>query len=175
MRSEHWMIPDRLSIMKDMVHGMKNMVPISMLVSIPAKSEFCSYSARWCKKMPESLLASLKPEEVLEVLSRCPVSVLKEYPLAILVLMRCMFNWKNIPKMLELKELLLASIREHPKLPEEERGNLLGECDLIQSFLMYNDISRMSQFHRSASEKMTRPASVSEVTEAGRLAPHLYL
>ena len=104
------------------------------------------------------LLASLKPEEVLEVLKRCPVSVLKEYPLAILVLMRCMFNWKNIPKMLELKELLLASIREHPKLSEEERGNLLGECDLIQSFLMYNDISRMSQFHRSASEKMTRPA-----------------
>ena len=104
------------------------------------------------------LLASLKPEEVLEALNRCPVSVLKEYPLAILVLMRCMFNWKNIPKMLELKELLLASIREHPKLSEEERGNLLGECDLIQSFLMYNDISRMSQFHRSASEKMTRPA-----------------
>ncbi len=104
------------------------------------------------------LLASLKPEEVLEVLNRCPVSVLKEYPLAILVLMRCMFNWKNIPKMLELKERLLASIREHPKLSEEERGNLLGECDLIQSFLMYNDISRMSQFHRSASEKMTRPA-----------------
>ena len=104
------------------------------------------------------LLASLKPEEVLEALNRCPVSVLKEYPLAILVLMRCMFNWKNIPKMLELKALLLASIREHPKLSEEERGNLLGECDLIQSFLMYNDISRMSQFHRSASEKMTRPA-----------------
>ena len=104
------------------------------------------------------LLASLKPEDVLEALNRCPVSVLKEYPLAILVLMRCMFNWKNIPKMLELKELLLASIREHPKLPEEERGNLLGECDLIQSFLMYNNISRMSQFHRSASEKMTRPA-----------------
>lgn len=104
------------------------------------------------------LLASLKPEDVLEALNRCPVSVLKEYPLAILVLMRCMFNWKNIPKMLELKALLLASIREHPKLSEEERGNLLGECDLIQSFLMYNDISRMSQFHRSASEKMTRPA-----------------
>ena len=44
------------------------------------------------------LLASLKPEEVLEVLNRCPVSVLKEYPLAILVLMRCMFNWKIFPK-----------------------------------------------------------------------------
>ncbi len=103
------------------------------------------------------LLASLKPEEVLEVLNRCPVSVLKEYPLAILVLMRCMFNWKNIPKMLELKELLLASIREHPKLPEEERKSS-GRMRPDPELSMYNDISRMSQFHRSASEKMTRPA-----------------
>ncbi len=79
----------------------------------------------WCKKDAGILLASLKPEEVLEVLNRCPVSVLKEYPLAILVLMRCMFNWKNIPKkMLELKELLLASIREHPKLSEEKREEI---------------------------------------------------
>ena len=104
------------------------------------------------------LLASLKPEDVLNALDNCPAETLKAYPFAILVLMRRMFTWRQTPKMLELKELLLASIREHPKLSEEERGNLLGECDLIQSFLMYNDISRMSQFHRSASEKMTRPA-----------------
>ena len=40
----------------------------------------------------------------------------------------------------------------------QERGNLLGECDLIMSFLMYNDITKMSQFHRSASARMSRPA-----------------
>ena len=143
---------------KNLVHGMKTVVAyIHALSAYEAKSNFAAI-LRVVQKDAGILLASLKPEEVLEVLNRCPVSVLKEYPLAILVLMRCMFNWKNIPKMLELKELLLASIREHPKLSEEERGNLLGECDLIQSFLMYNDISRMSQFHRSASEKMTRPA-----------------
>lgn len=104
------------------------------------------------------LLSSLKPEQVLETLDKCPHSVLKEYPLAILVLMRSMFNWKNIPRMLELKEILLTAIKEHPQMCEEERGNLLGECDLILSFLMYNDISKMSQLHRSASQKMTRPA-----------------
>ena len=38
------------------------------------------------------------------------------------------------PKMLELKALLLTAIEEHPELSEEERGNLLGECDLILSF-----------------------------------------
>ncbi len=43
-------------------------------------------------------------------------------------------------------------------MPEEERGDLLGECDLIMSFLCYNDISAMSRLHRSASAQMSRPA-----------------
>ena len=104
------------------------------------------------------LLASLKPEDVLDALDNCPAETLKAYPLAILVLMRRMFTWRQIPKMLELKALLLAAIEEHPELSEEERGNLLGECDLILSFLCYNDISAMSRLHRSASAQMSRPA-----------------
>ena len=104
------------------------------------------------------LLASLKPEDVLDALDKCPAETLNAYPFAILVLMRRMFTWRQIPKMLELKALLLAAIEEHPELSEEERGNLLGECDLILSFLCYNDISAMSRLHRSASAQMSRPA-----------------
>ena len=72
--------------------------------------------------------------------------------------MRRMFTCQQIPKMMELKALLEAAVQEHPELPAQERGNLLGECDLILSFLMYNDITRMSRLHRSASRQMTRPA-----------------
>ncbi len=104
------------------------------------------------------LLASLKPSEVLEILDGCPAKTLKSHPFAILVLMRRMFTWRQIPKMLELKALLLTAIEEHPELPKEERGNLLGECDLILSFLCYNDISAMSRLHRSASARMSRSA-----------------
>ena len=104
------------------------------------------------------LLAALKPEDVLEVLNKCPDETLKTYPFAILVLMRRMFTWRQIPKMLELKALLLTAIAEQPELSAEERGNLLGECDLILSFLSYNDISAMSRLHRSASSQMSRPA-----------------
>ena len=43
-------------------------------------------------------------------------------------------------------------------MSEEERGDLLGECDLIMSFLCYNDISAMSRLHRSASAQMSRQA-----------------
>ena len=99
-----------------------------------------------------------KRQELLERLGRCPVETLKQHPFAILVLMRCMFNWRQIPKMLELKALLLSAIDDNGELSEAERGNLLGECDLIMSFLSYNDISAMSRLHRSASAQMSRPA-----------------
>ena len=104
------------------------------------------------------LLASLHPAEVLAALDECPDGVLKAHPLALLVLMRRMFTWRQIPRMMALKALLLAAIEEHPEMPERERGDLLGECDLIMSFLCYNDISAMSRLHRSASARMSRPA-----------------
>ena len=104
------------------------------------------------------LLASLDPQRVLSGIEDCPVDVLKRHPLSILVLMRSMFNWRQIPKMLELKALLLSAIDDNGELSEAERGNLLGECDLIMSFLSYNDISAMSRLHRSASSQMSRIA-----------------
>ena len=104
------------------------------------------------------LLASLSPAELLQRLDRCPVEALQRHPLAILVLMRRMFTWQQIPKMMELKALLEAAVAQHPEWSAAERGNLLGECDLIQSFLFYNDITQMSRLHRSASRQMSRPA-----------------
>ena len=104
------------------------------------------------------LLASLAPERVLDSLDRCPEQALKAHPLALLVLMRSMFNWRCIPRMMALKTLLLAAIEERPDMPAAEKGDLLGECDLIMSFLCYNDISAMSRLHRSASARMSRPA-----------------
>ena len=105
-----------------------------------------------------NLLSALHPEELLERLNACPEEVLTRHPTAILVLMRRLFTWRQIPKMLQLKALLERAIAESPDMPEEERGNLLGECDLIMSFLMYNDITKMSELHSSASRQMSRPA-----------------
>ena len=122
------------------------------------RSENYAALLRVVRKDAGILLASLGPSEVLEILDACPAETLKACPFAILVLMRRMFTWGQIPKMMELKALLLEAVEEHPELPEEARGNLLGECDLIMSFLYYNDISAMSRLHRSASSRMSRPA-----------------
>ncbi len=122
------------------------------------KSENFDGLLRVIQKDAGILLSSLDPESVLEDLDKWPKEVMREHPLSVLVLMRCMFNWHKIPKMLELKELLLNSINESLDMNPVERGNLLGECDLITSFLMYNDIVAMSRLHRSASSQMSRTA-----------------
>ena len=127
--------------------------PVLILAAGDARIDNSKYKARFHTKAK-----MLTPQQVLELLDRCGDQVLMEHPTALLVLMRRMFTWGQIPRMRQLKELLLESVRRHPELTDRQRGNLLGECDLIESFLYYNDIGAMSRFHRSASRQMTRQA-----------------
>ena len=103
-------------------------------------------------------LATLPAVAALADLATWPQEALKAHPTALLVLMRCMFNWQQIPRMLQYKALMLTSLEEHPEWDEEQRGNLLGECELIESFLVYNDITSMGRMHRRAADLMHRPA-----------------
>ncbi len=102
-------------------------------------------------------LVSVNPGQVIAIIERCKEEDLIHEPLALLVLMRRMFTCQQIPKMLVLKGTLMKAAAR-TDLTEEERNNILGECDLIMSFLRYNDISAMSQLHRNASQLMTRQA-----------------
>ncbi len=102
-------------------------------------------------------LASMNPAQILAILEQCGEETLMAEPQALLVLMRRLFSWRQIPKMLALKELLLKAANR-PGLTDEERNNLLGECDLVMSFLGYNDIAAMSALHQKAASLMTRNA-----------------
>lgn len=102
-------------------------------------------------------LASIQPERILALLDHCSEAELIREPQALLVLMRRLFSWRQIPKMLELNELVLKAAAQ-PSLSEPERNNLLGERDLIMSFLHYNDIAAMSALHQQAASLMTKHA-----------------
>ncbi len=102
-------------------------------------------------------LSAIKPEWTCALLDKCSDEELISQPQGLLVLMRRLFSWQKIPKMLELKNLVLKAA-ENPLLTQEERNNLLGDCDLMMSFLGYNDISAMSKLHKRACELMTRPS-----------------
>lgn len=102
-------------------------------------------------------LASIQPEKILIWLEQCTEDELIADPCGLLVLMRRLFSWRKVPQMMRIKELLLKAA-DDITMTETERNNLLGECDLIMSFLGYNDIAAMSRLHRSACQRMTRNA-----------------
>ena len=86
----------------------------------------------------------------------CPEDALRRHPDAVCVLMRKLFSFREIPELLRLRALLLDALQPGGAFCEQERENYLGECDLVMSFLRYNDIAAMSVLHRSACERMTR-------------------
>ncbi|MFQ6977679.1 MAG: hypothetical protein ACLRSD_12415 [Oscillibacter sp.] len=65
------------------------------------------------------LLTSLGAQQVLDFIAHCPVETLKEHPLSLLVLMRSMFTWRQIPK--DARAQGAAARRDHrtPRLAGE--------------------------------------------------------
>lgn len=86
----------------------------------------------------------------------CPEEVLLTYPSAIVVCMVKMFSFHNIPEIRRMKSLLLKSLKQDTALTPQERDDLLGDAEVAESFLCYNDISAMSAYHRRACSLLSR-------------------
>ena len=57
----------------------------------------------WCRRMRASCSRRCPRRRCRPLSTNVPPMLLKAHPFALLVLMRSMFNWRNIPKMLELQ------------------------------------------------------------------------
>ena len=105
----------------------------------------------------KSVSAEQKPM-LMQLCTQCPPEVLQENPQAILVLMRKLFSFREIDRMLQLKALFEAALDRCQDYTAQQRRNAQGELELVLSFLRYNDISAMSVHHRAAAELMNRPS-----------------
>ena len=95
-------------------------------------------------------------EEFVKWSSECPPEKLASDLDAVLIMMRKLFSFQQIPEMLRLRVILMDSLSRDALMSEADRNNYLGECELVMSFLKYNDISAMSELHRRACSLMNR-------------------
>ena len=95
-------------------------------------------------------------ESVFEWCENCPKEILCAHPEAILIFALQYFTAGNIPKMLQLNEMLIDVVKKNPKLTKKERDNFLGESEILLGFLKFNNISAMSMHHRKACQLMDR-------------------
>ena len=69
-----------------------------------------------------------------------------------------LYTYNNIDEMMRIYGLFQRSMEENQTLTPQERNNLLGEAEIMLSFLEFNDISAMSAHHRRACKLMDRPS-----------------
>jgi LuxR family maltose regulon positive regulatory protein len=91
-----------------------------------------------------------------EWMKQCPEAMLLKYPDTIVACMVKMFSFNNMPEIFVLKKLLLKALAQNDDLTQQERNNLLGDAEVSESFLCYNNISAMSAHHRRAGELLNR-------------------
>lgn len=95
-------------------------------------------------------------QEFFRWIKSCPEEYLLRYPTAIVACMVKMFSFHNIPEIKRMKGLLLNSLEQDTTLTEQERHDLLGDAEVSESFLCYNNISAMSAHHRKACALLSR-------------------
>lgn len=89
-------------------------------------------------------------------LTKCPEEIILQYPSALVVAILKMFSFHNIPEIKRMKQLLLKSLEQDSSLTKQERDDLLGDAEVAESFVAYNDISAMSVYHRRACSLLGR-------------------
>lgn len=95
-------------------------------------------------------------EDFFRWIKDCPKEYFMKYPSAITSCMVKMFSFHNIPELKRMKSLLLKSLEHNMDLTIEERNNLLGDAEVAESFLSYNNILAMSEYHRRACNLLSR-------------------
>ena len=101
-------------------------------------------------------LNSEHSREFFRWLQSCPEDYLLKYPSALTSCMVKSFSFHNIPEIKRMKGLLLQSLGQDTALTQQERDDLLGDAEVAESFLCYNDISAMSVYHRRACSLLSR-------------------
>lgn len=89
-------------------------------------------------------------------ISECSENILRVHPSALVICMVTMFTMNNIPEIQRMKSLLIEAMEQDTVLTPQERDDLLGDAEVAESFLSYNNISAMSAYHRRACALLSR-------------------
>ncbi len=102
---------------------------------------------------------------ILDILENTPFETKKKYPSAVVPLAFTLFFLHENHKLITM-EGEIRQIIEEGNIVAEEKDKLLGETELLLSFLEYNRIDAMSRRHKRALELLKGPATLINVKSA---------
>lgn len=124
------------------------------------------YEAREFELLMESVERSLGTpinaehrEMMLAWFRDCPQEILNRHPVAVMVYARRLFTFHMHDDCVRVLEVLRQRVQRDTNMTERMRRNLLGEIEVNESFLHYNDIREMNKHQRRACELLDGPTT----------------
>lgn len=101
-------------------------------------------------------------EQLIRYFTECPVESKRKYPYAVLLYMRRMFTFNEAELFRKACGEFMANLQ--PMEASELKTRLMGEYELVLSFTGYNDIEKMSEYHKRACSLLKTPSYILDGT-----------
>ncbi len=99
-------------------------------------------------------------EFILKIVEECPVQTLKKYPLAMLEFAFQLFLGGRKDAFGKMVQMLSDFIETSSDTEAETLERIKGEMALLMSFTQYNDIQKMSAYHKEALQRLKGPSKL---------------
>lgn len=100
---------------------------------------------------------------VIKYFDECPIDLKKRYPMAMLVFLRKFFTYNETGMFKKACGEFMINFNNMDDSDDDYKERLLGEYELLLSFTGYNDISKMSEYHRRACNLLKEPSTILDV------------
>jgi len=97
---------------------------------------------------------------IIKYFEECPNESKERFPIAMIVYMRRLFSFNEIGMFKKACGEFMANMQSMDSEDEDYRNRLLGEFELLLSFTGYNDIEKMSEYHRRACKLLKEPSTI---------------
>lgn len=91
-------------------------------------------------------------EFILKIIDECPAEIMNQYPFAMLEFAFQLFLGGRRDVFGKMVQMLSAFITNPKGIEREQFDRIKGEMSLLMSFAQYNDIEKMSEYHKKALE-----------------------
>lgn len=97
---------------------------------------------------------------IIKYFEDCPRESKMKFPFVMLIYARRLFTFNEIGRFRKACDEFMANMQSMDWEDEEQKNRLLGEFELLLSFTMYNDIDKMSEYHRRAYKLLKSPSAL---------------
>lgn len=96
---------------------------------------------------------------IIKYFEECPNESKRKFPNAMLIYARRLFSFNETALFKKVCAEFMANVHNMDSGDEDCKNRLLGEFELLLSFTGYNDIEKMSEYHRRACQLLKEPSS----------------